>query len=439
MPQKRLSNPVLVVPGITATYLRDDYRLPAETVWSVMRKQYERVALHPDNLRYEAVQPARVTADQLFEIAYRELIAELRHNLTEHKDQPTPVYPFGYDWRQPLAAIEAQLGEFIDEVIDRTKLLRQYDANGYAENPKVNLVGHSMGGLVIAGYLESKGPDAPVEKVATLATPFQGSFEAVLKVATGTADLGSTPLSSRERDAARLTPALYHLIPSFRNGVDSKAPDLPTSLFEPELWQPSVVKTISEFIQTTGLHRRAPKQQAAELFSALLSEAKSHRRRIDRFKLEQAGLTPSDWLCVVGVDATTRVRLEITKRSGGPEFVLASKDRQNLWPSRHTDPKTARFTGDGTVPYEGAVPKFLEERNLVCVTPDDFGYWEIGDRVLTGVAGFHGILPNMDLVHRLIVRHFTGRPDKHRNTWGRTAPGVGEGDWAPPLPLGKPK
>ena len=48
-------------------------------------------------------------------------------------------------------------------------------------------------------------------------------------------------------------------------------------------------------------------------------------------------------------------------------------------------------------------------------------------------AGLHGILPNMNMLRRLIVRHFTGREDSRCNTWGRRAPGVGKKDWAPPL------
>src|SRR5262245_36553911 len=97
-----LPNPDIVVPGITATYLKDEYPLPPDFVWTVMTKAYERAALHPDNLRYEATEPARLRSDQIFEIAYRELIEELRHNLTQSPDEPVPVYPFAYDWRMPL-------------------------------------------------------------------------------------------------------------------------------------------------------------------------------------------------------------------------------------------------------------------------------------------------------------------------------------------------
>lgn len=67
-------NPVIVVPGITATYLRDDYQLPHDIIWSVMRKDFARISLHPDDLKYEALEPARIHSDQVFEIAYKELI-----------------------------------------------------------------------------------------------------------------------------------------------------------------------------------------------------------------------------------------------------------------------------------------------------------------------------------------------------------------------------
>ena len=147
-----LTYPVVVVPGITASHLRDEYQLPPELVWGVLERDYARVALHPDNLRYEALEPARVTADSILEVAYEELVEELRYNLRDQEDEPVPVYPFGYDWRQPLAIVEQELAGFVDEVIARTRLIKHYDKAGYGNDPRVNLVGHSMGGLVIAGW-----------------------------------------------------------------------------------------------------------------------------------------------------------------------------------------------------------------------------------------------------------------------------------------------
>jgi hypothetical protein len=63
--------PVIVVPGLTATNLDDFYPIPPESVWSaVLNKKYDRWALHPDNLLYEAKEPARVQALSIFELVY---------------------------------------------------------------------------------------------------------------------------------------------------------------------------------------------------------------------------------------------------------------------------------------------------------------------------------------------------------------------------------
>src|SRR4051812_13931228 len=104
-----LPNPVIVVPGVTATHLKDFYDLPPSVVWSLTTHDYERVGLHPEDSRYEAQLPAQVRSDQIFEIAYREMVLDLRHDLTRQGDQPVPVYLYGYDWRQPLEVTQAGL------------------------------------------------------------------------------------------------------------------------------------------------------------------------------------------------------------------------------------------------------------------------------------------------------------------------------------------
>ena len=427
--------PVIFVPGITGTYLRDEYQLPPDRVWGVIEHNFARVALHPDDPRFEAVEPARVRADSIFEVPYKEIMQELRYNLCPSEDQPVPVFPFAYDWRLPLEIIEKQFAAFVEEVIARTKLISHYVEAGYVENPKVNLIGHSMGGLIITGYLDKKGKTAPVSKVVTLATPYKGSFEAVIKIATGTANLGSDAPNSREREAARLTSSLYHLLPAIQDALEVDDPELPTSLFDPALWQLSVVASVLAYVQQQMAFLTNQEQKAQELFARFLEAAQAYRSRIDRFRLTKTVLKPEDWLCVVGVNSETRVRMRIAKTERGPLFDLSSKYRLNLWRKNPQNPSEWRLTGDGTVPYESAVPNFLKPENLVCVTPEDYGYWEVQDKVVAGVAGFHAILCNMDMLHRMIVRHFTGRPDVGGNTWGYPPPGVGTEQWKPPLSL----
>ncbi len=427
-----LPHPTIFVPGWMGTTLQDEYRLPPDVVWSLLTHDYERATLHPDNPQYEAAEPARIAPGQVYELAYKELIAELRHSLSPHEDEPVPVFPFKYDWRQPLVATEAQLASFVEEVIARTKLLRHYDSAGWGRSSeaKVNLVGHSLGGVVIAGYLERSGGAHHVHKVATLAAPFQGAFEAVAQITTGTANLGNGTPSSREREAARLTPGLYHMLGSFDGGLIVDDGASPRSLFDIAIWQSSVIDTLKEFIRLHGLDRGDPATRARALFAQMLQAAATHRVRIDRLDLAAIGLTPAQWLCVVGVNSKTRVRLRVVRRGAAFDFDFRSEDRDNKWGD--ADPNIARLTGDGGVPFNGAVPKFLPLESLVCVTPDDFGYWEVQDRLFAGIAGFHSIMSNMDMLHRLIVTHFTDSAPRHDNIWGHPAPGVTA--WTPPIP-----
>ena len=448
----KVQPPVVVVPGITATTLHDEYPVDPDEVWGMLRKAWDRIYLHPDDTRYERSEPARVRADALFGYPYGDLIEELRHDLTSRADEPTPVFPFPHDWRQPLERIEDRVAAFVTEVVERTSLLRHYHRAGYAAaDGRVDLVGHSMGGLIVAGYLARYG-GARVRKVATLATPFRGSFEAVLKVATGLSSLPGGE-GSREREVARLTPALYHLLPSFEGGVTADD-GLGTDLFEADTWQPGVVQTLAEQIRLYGvrgeaLDEAARMREARALFQTLLDQAARHRGVVEALRPSAFGMNRNDWLAVVGVGEKTRVRLRIVRSAdGAPWFRLRSTDRRNGYPEPEiaddgTVEASREDTGDGTVPYRGARPAFLPQDALVCVTDDDFGYWEIRDRLLEhGAFGksvtLHSLLPAMNVVQRLVVCHLKGargrRGASHDGVWGRRAPDLAsDAPWRPPI------
>ena len=419
-----IQNPVIVVPGITATSLVDDYPLKTDELWSmVFNKEYARIALHPDDLRYEAIEPAHVVPRQLFPI-YEDLIKALRFELSSRADRQTPVFAYPYDWRMDMAATAARLGDFVEEVLARTRLLHHYEG---ADELKVDLVGHSMGGLLICEYLSQFGKRSNVSKVATIGTPFSGSIEAIVKMTTGMSVLTGSEPKEREREAARVTPALYQLLPSFDEAVVDVAGDT-IDIFDAKNMQRSVVKSLTEFVRLYSVGTRSADREsrAEEILAQMLAGARRHRQTVNEFKTANAGLRQSDWLAIAGAGQKTRIQMAVGQKSGKPRFVI--NEEQFVNELGGDNPKSMR-TGDGTVPLASAVPSFLPRSGLVCVTEEDLGLFELRDRLLVEIGGFHGLLPRVNLVQRLVARHL--QPKYGGEVWGRRLPG--SSSWRPPL------
>ena len=413
-------NPVVVVPGITASDLHDQYPLDSEHIWSmVFNKDFERIALHPDDLRYEAVEPARVVVGGSFPI-YNDLVRALRHELSPRADRPTPVFLFPYDWRRDIRDTAKLLGDFVQEVLSRTRLLKHY-AN--PEGLKVDLVGHSMGGLVITEYLAQAGRSADVGKVATLGTPFRGSVEAVVKITTGMSLLAGSEPKEREREAARVTPAVYQLLPWFSGAAFRLEGGPVIDLFDPANMQASVCASLEEFVRLYSVHTPASdrKARAEALLTELLDGGRAIRNSVEAFRPHQAGMTRSDWLAIVGIGEDTRNSVAVEQRPNGHRFVIDDAQFQSEIATRRT--------GDHTVPLVGAIPPFLPESHVVCVMRSDLGRFELRDKLLVSLGGFHSLLPKINLVQRLVTKFL--RPSYGGRVWGRRLPRLRS--WNPPI------
>lgn len=419
-----IQNPVIVIPGITATSLVDQYPLNTDEVWSmVFNKEYERVALHPDDLRYDAVEPAQVVAGQLFPI-YDDLIKSLRHELALQADQPTPVFAFPYDWRMDLRLAAARLKVFVDEVLARTRLLKHY---ADADDLKVDLVGHSMGGLVIGEYLAQFGRRARTGKVVTIGAPWLGSVEAVVKIATGMTLLTGSEPKERERETARVTPALYQLFPSYDGAaVDASGRDI--DLFDASNMQTSVIESLAEFVRLYSVDTKARnrREKAESILKDMLAWARQHRQTITKFKSSAASIAQTDWLVIIGVGQKTRLHISVDRARRGPRFVINDGQFVNELDDSHPD---SRRTGDGMVPVAAAIPPFLAATKLVCVLEEDLHFLELRDRLLVEIGGMHGLLPRINLVQRLVTKHLL--PGYRGDVWGRRLPGVKS--WNPPI------
>jgi len=78
------------------------------------------------------------------------------------QNQGWTTLPFYYDWRKNISVNSTKLSNFIDEKTN---------------NEKVNLIGHSMGGLVGRGYLETSS-GGKLASMLTIGTPNKGSVYA---------------------------------------------------------------------------------------------------------------------------------------------------------------------------------------------------------------------------------------------------------------------
>jgi lecithin:cholesterol acyltransferase len=432
------SYPVIVIPGIMAVNLRNEYSVEPETIWNPEKLGFSEynisslIAMHPDNMKYECIEPARVMPDQIFSMVYYEFIEELKEGLG--KNDITPVFPFSYDWRHKLETIEDHLGKFIDEVIDRVKLMKSYRNNqDFMENPKVHLVGHSMGGVIIAGYLARKKKQAKVAKVATMGSPLRGSIESVLNLTTGTGRLAFLGIGERKRHVARLTPSLYYLLPSFKGCVfNDDSQTFENDMFGDQYWQKSIVEDIKKTVIKYGHNHGSALGRAKKLFKKLRDQAEKYRNLIENTKLlTDAGMSEDDWLCIVGINEKTRQRVRVKQIDG--EYMLDLNNRddtENKYGSKYLEEKI--YTGDGTVPYLGAKSSFISKEKLVCVKDDDFD-WEWIDSSTESLIGLHGSLPLMSLVQKLVISHFSGK--KRKGIYGRPSPELTdpEKQWKPPI------
>lgn len=95
---------------------------------------------------------------------YKEIINELCEEYTyEDTTKYRPVYFFSYDWRKSNSNSAVELKKAIDKVITETG------------SKKVDLVCHSMGGLVASKYYKEYSNEGKVNKVITCGTPYEGA------------------------------------------------------------------------------------------------------------------------------------------------------------------------------------------------------------------------------------------------------------------------
>ena len=97
---------------------------------------------------------------------YGSLLGSLMRNFPDR-----PVYLFSYDWRKSNVETAQKFANFVDEITDGGKV-------------QIDIVAHSMGGIVSALYL--KDNDERVDKFLSFGTPYEGAPSSQYSVSNST-------------------------------------------------------------------------------------------------------------------------------------------------------------------------------------------------------------------------------------------------------------
>jgi pimeloyl-ACP methyl ester carboxylesterase len=243
----------IVLPGITGSSLVDRSMLPPETVWDLSSIMLHAPRLADLQLDVGSVDDRRpdvlISPSHPLVMAYRSLFEGLRGRLGAAGADHV-VFPFAYDWRRSVVDAAQSLVELV------ARLVRRSTRDGGAA-PRVNLVGHSLGGLVARQFLAEWDAAYPgyagvVGKLITIGTPHSGSLAIVREMIVGD---GGLLQSGREvRKVARTCASAYELLPRYPGALVGPG-GADWSLFELKHWQDNVATNSDEDVSQRRLDR----------------------------------------------------------------------------------------------------------------------------------------------------------------------------------------
>src|SRR3989344_2087516 len=311
-PEPEIPDPVLIIPGIMGSYLeRTDLVLDNER-WPNLLLMF----LSPDDLYLNDLE-LTPEGNTIRDISATNKLTSIRsHNffegLSDQLSETQDVKSFPYDWRLDLGVSVLALKDKIDKIKSENDII------------KVNLVAHSMGGLLVKEYLRRFGGDS-INKFIDIGTPHLGSPKSfkILNYGDnfGFEKFGLDVLNpERTKIISQNMPSVYQLLPSSSYGnYVYDLDDLDNNGVRGSL---SYTDT-KQFIKNTGRN------------SALVDRADAFHQNID-------SLDPSDY----GIETYNIVGCGV--QTLGKIFVL------NKETSGDVEYNISYINGDGTVPLKSA-------------------------------------------------------------------------------------
>lgn len=293
--------PVVFIHGVMGSKLRD--KTTGEELWigslgRILTSDYSDLALQidpqtleplPDNLEAFEVADAAVGKD-----FYGKIVRTL-HDVGEYQlatvgEKPDKThknyYVFYYDWREDNVISAAKLADFIDQI------RKDYDD----PHLKVDIVAHSMGGLITRYYIRYGRVDVldnndfpvnmyggdRVRRVILLGTPNLGSVK-ILNLFIDGIKIGGQEKIHTETMATM--PSLFELFPHPLNNwiINNEGKMLDRDLFDVEIWRRFQWSIFDPVVRDRIRSRFTNPQAAEEYLNVLEAYFEKYLERARRF------------------------------------------------------------------------------------------------------------------------------------------------------------
>lgn len=201
---QKVRNPVVVVPGLLGSRLcRHSDDGEQRVVWGTVTAitQFPTLAYDPNDTH---IRPCGLIQEISYLGVYKqEVYAGFVNRLTEEGyREGEDLFLFDYDWRL--------------SVFDNARILADYIEQNIPRGQTVDLVAHSMGGLISRAYILEEGGSVRVHRLITAGTPLRGSVEVfdLLENGWGTANIFMGGIDGFRRTMLTF-PSTFDLIPRY--------------------------------------------------------------------------------------------------------------------------------------------------------------------------------------------------------------------------------
>jgi len=343
---KKIRTPVLIVPGITGTEMQKG----SELLWPDIDRMFtdsddsfmDALTFDQNNTPSDPLVSATkvITTGKLFGATVYNYTDGL---INEFKNQGYTegqmLFTFPYDWRYGVSGKNADGKTNSDLLRDKiSQILSQTGAS------KVDVVAHSMGGLIVKKYVQDNPSSHSIGKTVFVGVPNTGAPQAVKALVQGdNFGVGFGPVGLNDAEMKKLAqnmPGVYDLLPSQKyydvagsfvrlldNTADSSHGDFSIS-DQTIVSDLNYSETKSFLVDDNNLNSQA-----------LVGAENLHTQAFDDFDMRNVGV---DLYSIDGCKTGTTVKLEQSKVT-------------NLFGQTTTSYAPYKInTGDGTVPIESS-------------------------------------------------------------------------------------